>query len=67
MNKINETVFIGIWQNVFVEIATNLDLYSKDIKKLVIDEIHIKVYSPVNINVYSQVRDLIKEQMTNEK
>ena len=67
MNKINETVFIGIWQNVFVEIATNLDLYSKDIKKLVIDEIHIKVYSPVNINVYSQVRDLIKDQMRNEK
>jgi hypothetical protein len=62
--KNNETVFIGIWQNVFVEIATNLDLYSKDIKKLVIDEIHIKVYNPVNISVYSQVRDLINTEIT---
>ncbi len=64
MKKNNETVFIEIWQNVFVEITTNLDLYYKNINELRIEEVTIKVHSPVNISVYSQVRDLINTEIT---
>ena len=67
MRDINDEIFIEIWQNVFFKVGTNIDPYYESINELRIKEVTIKVHSPVDISVYSQVRDLIKEQMRNEK
>lgn len=64
MRDFNDEIFIEIWSNVFFKVATNIDLYYKDINELRIEEVTIKVHSPVDISVYLQVRDLINTEIT---